>query len=232
MGGGDVRGGARGYGIVLWLCPPRGALRTSWGVESGRKEEARRGKRGEINMNRHTHTFNRIPGPFYSGQRVRKFCSFSPYTQVTPLPRSQFWSGRVNLSFWVCHPAKSLNRHRPGNIKSRTLIIFLLLHTHKHPNTPNVHCPRTAYRQPGTTAIHSPPRKSQRRLPLIRLQSRRRPGFAYHALRINDHSLRPALCGEEVTAVYQVCPDRRLFGRGRWRGVGHDREWFGFLCGA
>lgn len=55
---------------------------------------------------------------------------------MTPLPRSQFWSGRVNLSFWVCHPAKSLNRHRPGNIKSRTLIIFLLLHTHKHPNTP------------------------------------------------------------------------------------------------
>lgn len=151
---------------------------------------------------------------------------------MTPLPRSQFWSGRVNLSFWVCHPAKSSQSSSSRQHKVTHPNHFSTATHAQTPKHPNVHCPRTAYRQPGTTAIHSPPRKSQRRLPLIRLQSRRRPGFAYHALRINDHSLRPALCGEEVTAVYQVCPDRRLFGRGRWRGVGHDREWFGFLCGA
>lgn len=155
-----------------------------------------------------------------------------------PDPNSNRAAPHIILGSLIVCPAGLLLvshvRHRPGkHLKAAPIISPLLncyplprlLKTQKRKKTPrpNVHSLRTAYRQPGTTTIHSPPRKSQRRLPRIRLKSRCRPGFTYHPIRINDHPLRPPLCGEKVTEVYQVCSDRWMFGRAGWRVVGYDR---------
>lgn len=122
------------------------------------------------------------------------------------------------------------HRHRPGTETSNHFVPILTRSTHQ---SNNVHrASTTAYRQPCTTALHPPPRQSQRRLPVVRLKSRCRPGLAYHPVSIDDRPIRAPLYSEAITTVYKVCPDRWVFGRVGRGVVGHVGEWFGVLCGA
>lgn len=203
-----------------------------WRGERYGKERDR--ERVEIDIIIHTPLPN--SRPIYSGQPRKKMAPENLHS--CPNPNSNRAAPHIILGALIVCPAGlllvSCSSSSRQTFQSRTNHfppIKLLpsstssknAKTQKDPPRPNAHRLRTAYRQPGRTTIHSPPRKSQRRLPRIRLKSRRRPGFTYHPIRINDHPLRPPLCGEKVTEVYQVCSDRWLFGRAGWRVVGYDR---------
>lgn len=249
VGAGDGRGGERGSGIVAWLCPPLGALRTS--LEGERGEGG--GGCNEKETNEQSRRVNRlttnrpIPAPFYSGYFTRKFAHL-PFTHQ---PRSQFRlgyssyiSGRKKSilgvkSQKVCHRLMA-HRHRPGTEQKHQIILSLFNYPSaakeraKEHRTNNVQrdASTTTYRQSCTTTLHPPPRQSQRRLPLVRLKSRCRPGLAYHPVSLDDSPIRAPLCSEAITEVYKVCPDRWMFGRVGRRVVGHVGEWFSVLCGA